>query len=81
MADARILAAKSDGAILVCRAGTTVHEQAADARDLFDHDGVRLIGSILNDYDPLSHDGGKYYASYHNYETSSGSGETVGATR
>ena len=81
MADARIFAAKSDGAILVCRAGTTVHDQAADARDLFDHDGVRLIGSILNDYDPSSNDGGKYYASYHNYGASSGEGENVGATR
>ena len=66
MADARILARHSDGVLLVCRAGVTSHEQVADARDLFDHDGVRLIGAILNDYQPEGGISG-YYSSYHSY--------------
>ena len=68
MADARILAGQSDGALLVCRAGITSHDQAADARDLLDHDGVRLVGTILNDYDQASDGAGSYYASYYKYQ-------------
>ena len=72
MADARVLAGQSDGAILVFRAGVTSQDQAADARDLFDHDGVRLVGTILNDYDQSSDGAGAYYASYYRYQTSAG---------
>ena len=67
MADARILAGQSDGGILVFRAGITSREQAASARDIFHHDGVLLVGTILNDFDPTSEGKGDYYSSYYRY--------------
>jgi succinoglycan biosynthesis transport protein ExoP len=70
MADARILAGQSDGAILILRAGSTTHEQASQARDMFDHDGVRLVGTILNDFDPAAQGKPDYYSSYYRYGAS-----------
>lgn len=68
MADARILAGQSDGAVLILRAGMTTREQATRARDLLDHDGVRLVGTILNDFDPVSEGKPNYYESYYRYQ-------------
>jgi capsular exopolysaccharide synthesis family protein len=67
MADARILAANSNGVILVFRAGVTAHGQAADAVDLFENDQIPLIGSILNDFDPAKEGQRNYYQSYYRY--------------
>ena len=78
MADARILAGQSDGAILVFRAGKTTRDQAAAARDLFDHDGVRLVGTILNDFDPQREGSKNYYESYYRYQNQGGGSERVG---
>ncbi len=77
MADARILAGQSDGALLVCRAGSTSHEEAANARDIFDHDGVRLVGTILNAYEQAN----SYYDSHYKYQESAGGNDAVGAGR
>ncbi len=79
MADARILAGQSDGAILILRAGMTTRDQAASARDLFDRDGVRLVGSILNDFDPSREGKSGYYESYYRYQQQNEAAETVGA--
>ncbi len=68
MADARILAKQSDGAILIFRAGETTRDQAVSARDLIDHDGVRLVGTILNDFDPNRVGQRNYYQSYYRYQ-------------
>ena len=65
MTDARIFAAHADGAILVFRAGVTTHEQAGAAVDLFQHDRVSLIGTILNDFDPTREGNASYYSYYH----------------
>jgi capsular exopolysaccharide synthesis family protein len=78
MADARILAAESDGAILIFRSGITTREQAATARDRFTHDGVRLVGTILNDFDPVAEGKPDYYASYYSYSNHDAN-EKVGA--
>jgi capsular exopolysaccharide synthesis family protein len=67
MADARILAGQSDGAILIFRAGQTTRDQAANACDLMEHDGVRLVGTILNDFDPNREGQRNYYSSYYRY--------------
>jgi capsular exopolysaccharide synthesis family protein len=67
MADARILAGQSDGAILIFRAGQTTRDQAASACDLMEHDGVRLVGTILNDFDPNREGQRNYYSSYYRY--------------
>ncbi len=68
MADARIFARQADGAILVLRAGSTGREQAEDARNLFDHDRVRLVGTILNRFDPAAEGRSGYYSSYYRYK-------------
>ncbi len=70
MADARILAGESDGAILVVRAGVTTLDEAADARDLFDYDRVNLLGTILNDFDASREGKAGYYRSYYRPEES-----------
>ena len=68
MADARIMARQADGAILVLRAASTSREQAEDARNLFDHDRVRLVGTILNRFDPSAEGRSGYYSSYYRYK-------------
>ena len=68
MADARVIAKQSDGAILIFRAGSTTREQAVGARDLIDQVGVRLVGTILNDFDPSRVGQRNYYSSYYRYQ-------------
>jgi polysaccharide biosynthesis transport protein len=67
MADARILAGMSNGVILVFRARVTDIETAAASRDLFLDDHVRVIGTILNDFDPTKEGKARYYNSYYQY--------------
>lgn len=67
MADARILAGMSNGVILVFRARVTDIETAAASRDLFLDDHVRVIGTILNDFDPSKEGRARYYNSYYQY--------------
>ncbi len=69
MADARLLAGVSDGAILILRANSTSIPQAEAARDLFERDGVQLIGTILNDFNPQREGVSDYYSSYERYST------------
>ena len=68
MADARIFARQADGAILVLRAASTGREQAEDAQNLFEHDRVRLVGTILNRFDPTAEGRKGYYSSYYRYK-------------
>ncbi len=75
MADARILAGYANGVILVVRAGVTHREEATGARDLFAHDRVRLLGTILNAFDPSREGKRSYYRSYYRYH---GSGPEAG---
>lgn len=77
MADARIFAGQTDGAILILRAGVTTRDQAAAARDLFDHDRVRLVGTILNDFDPTREGLTGYYESYYQYRRQAEASETA----
>ena len=67
LADARILAGSTDGVILVLRARSTDREAAMSATNLFQHDQVRIVGTILNDFDPLSQGNAGYYDSYYKY--------------
>jgi polysaccharide biosynthesis transport protein len=67
MADARILASHAHGVILVVRSGQTSREEATKARDIFDKDRIRLVGTILNDFDPNKIGVGDYYKSYQRY--------------
>ena len=67
MADARMLGGAATGAILVFRSRLTNRETAAGARDLFLNDQVRVIGTILNDFDPGKEGKSSYYNSYYAY--------------
>ncbi len=74
MADARIAAGAADGVILVLRASATDRKAALNARKMFQHDQVRVIGTILNDFDPLANGQKDYYSSYYQYQNA-GAGE------
>jgi succinoglycan biosynthesis transport protein ExoP len=71
MADARIFAGYADGAILILRSGITTRAQAITARDLFDHDRVQVIGTVLNDFNPAKEGQSNYYKSYYAYQQES----------
>ena len=77
MADARILATYSQGAILILRAGLTSREDASRARDLFAQDRIRVIGTILNDFDPNKLGLFSYYNSYYRYQQNSPASEEI----
>ncbi len=78
MADARILAAKCDGVILVFRAGRTSRDQAASACDIFENDHVSIVGTILNDFNPVREGRTGYYESYYRYKDAIESTEAAG---
>ena len=67
LADARVLGRLSDGVILVVRAGQTTAESALFVRQRFAEDGTRVLGTVLNSWNPRN--GRRYgYGSYANYE-------------
>jgi capsular exopolysaccharide synthesis family protein len=51
-ADARIASRSADGVILVIRANQTNRADALTAAQLLTDDGIRIIGSVLNDWGP-----------------------------
>jgi capsular exopolysaccharide synthesis family protein len=66
LADARVLGRLADGVILVIRAGQTTTESALFARQRFSEDGTRVLGTVLNSWDPRSTS--RYgYGSYSDY--------------
>src|SRR6267142_6092421 len=66
LADARVLGHLSDGVVLVIRAGQTTTESAIFARQRFAEDGTRVLGTILNSWDPRT--SGSYgYNGYPDY--------------
>jgi len=67
LADARVLGRLADGVILVVRAGQTTTESALLATQRFAEDGTRVLGTVLNSWDPkTSRDYG--YGSYSDHE-------------
>ena len=79
MADTRILAREADGVILVFRASTTTLDAAAMARDQFDRDGIPLVGTILNDFNPQREGWTGYYKDYYRYQRKTGNGKAAAA--
>jgi polysaccharide biosynthesis transport protein len=74
MSDARIIARQADGVILVVRANVTSRDSIKDAHRRFVEDGTRVIGTVLNDWNPkkssrYSYHG--YYDRYRDYYTES----------
>jgi len=67
LADARVLGRLADGVILVVRAGQTTTESALFARQRFAEDGTRVLGTVLNSWNPKTTPG-YGYGSYRNYQ-------------
>jgi Mrp family chromosome partitioning ATPase len=74
--DARVLGRLADGVILAVRSAQTTRETAAAAAQRLMEDGTRVLGTILNEWDPgkTSHAGGygHGYRFYHYHERSQG---------
>ena len=71
LADARVLGRLADGVILVIRAGQTTTESALFTSQRFAEDGTRVLGTVLNSWDPKT--GRHYgYGSYHDYRETTG---------
>ena len=71
MPDARILGRLADAVVLVVRSAQTSRETAAAATERLRHDGTRILGTILNEWDPRrsSHSAYAYgYPRYVKYE-------------
>jgi polysaccharide biosynthesis transport protein len=66
MPDARVLGRLADGVILVVRSARTTKEAAAAASQRLAEDGTRVLGTVLNEWDPrnTSHAGYGYYHDY-----------------
>ena len=66
MPDARVVGRMADAVILVARAGHTTREAAMAARGRLGEDDTRVLGTILNDWNPKMSPGG-YYGYYKGY--------------
>jgi len=64
--DARVLGRIADKVILVVRSGKTTRDAAIAARQRFSEDGTKLLGTILNDWNP-KHSPDGYYGYYNGY--------------
>jgi Mrp family chromosome partitioning ATPase len=52
LADARVMGRCADGVILIARAGSTTRQAAMAAHQRLTDDGINVLGTILNDWDP-----------------------------
>jgi capsular exopolysaccharide synthesis family protein len=64
--DARVLGRLADRVIMVIRAGNTTRDAVIAARQRFSEDGTKILGTILNDWNPKSAPNG-YYGYYGGY--------------
>lgn len=64
MPDARLLARVSDAVVLVVRAGQTSRDGALCVRQRFAEDRTRVLGTILNDWNPKTSPYGYSYKSH-----------------
>jgi Mrp family chromosome partitioning ATPase len=62
--DARILGRMGDAVILVVRAGKTTRDTAQAARARLVEDGTRVLGTILNCFDPKRSTSASRYGYY-----------------
>lgn len=68
--DARVLGRAADGVVLVVRAGDTLWDAAWAARQRLLEDGVLLLGTVLNSWDPQKSGRDSYekYGYYHQHD-------------
>ena len=71
--DARVLGRMAGGVVVVLRTSKTTRDAADAVRQRLQADGTRILGTILNDWNPGASPGGyygykqDYYASYKSY--------------
>jgi succinoglycan biosynthesis transport protein ExoP len=65
-ADSRLMARHADGAVLVVRANHAEKKTAMAAAQRLIFDGVQVLGTILNDWDPSNSGGGGHYGYKYN---------------
>ena len=68
MADARVIARHADGLVMVVRANQTSRDSLRDAVRRFADDGTRVLGAILNDWNPKKSGRYGYYRYYSKYK-------------
>jgi len=68
MPDARVFGRLADGVILVLRAGSTPLDAALMARQRLADDGTKVLGTVLNDWNPSNSDQPGYKKSYRSYQ-------------
>jgi len=61
--DARLLGRMASAVVLVVRAESTTRDAAVAARTRLEEDGIQILGTILNDWNPR-HSRGGYYGYY-----------------
>jgi capsular exopolysaccharide synthesis family protein len=65
--DARILGRLGDGVVLVVRSAETMRDAAVAAKQRLTDDGTRVIGAILNQWDPRESNQYSYNYGYKHY--------------
>ncbi|NDJ11468.1 MAG: polysaccharide biosynthesis tyrosine autokinase [Acidobacteriia bacterium] len=72
--DARAIGHAVDGVVFVVRSGKTTRDTLLSARDRFAQDDIRVLGSILNDWNPkvTGYYGYENYKDYRSYYQPSG---------
>ena len=67
ISDARVLGQMSDAVILILRAGQTTRDTAKAASERFLEDGTRVLGTVLNSWNPKANGYGYYDNDYYEY--------------
>jgi succinoglycan biosynthesis transport protein ExoP len=75
MTDARVIGRLADAVVLVARAEQTTRDAIVAASQRLSEDGIRVLGTILNDWDPNRSLAGPYgyYKTGYYYAEKSGS--------
>ena len=60
LSDARVFGRCADGVIFVARTGITTRQAATVAHRRLADDGIHVLGTVLNDWDPRSSPDGYY---------------------
>jgi receptor protein-tyrosine kinase len=68
MADARVLGKAADAVVLVVHSAQTTRDEAATAAQRLTEDGTRVLGSILNEWDPRKSSPSGYGSAYRSYQ-------------
>jgi len=78
LADARILGLVAEGVVVVLRSGKTTRDEASVTIERLRRDGIQVLGTILNDWNPRhsrtsNYSHSDYYRKYYSYNRPGGS--------